>query len=155
MEEVAGEAASRAVELRRVTEKGARLRKKKALNDLLKALAAFGFTRRRAAVPPLHRTVPHWFSQVSLLAPHHALHLGKGGRGGGGELYNNGSIHTCPHMFCIGERGELRWGGGGGKLCDPGSARSTASHSHDGLHGGSGWCTARGVVEGKGGLLCG
>lgn len=68
VEEVAGEAAGRAVELRAVTDKGARLRKKKALNDLLKALAGFGFTRRRSAIPALDRTVPQWFTQVSTLA---------------------------------------------------------------------------------------
>ncbi|KAL0028971.1 hypothetical protein WJX77_009058 [Trebouxia sp. C0004] len=65
IEEVAGEAAERALELRQVTDKGARLRKKKALNDLLKALGALGFTRRRAAVPAHDRTVHAWFTQIS------------------------------------------------------------------------------------------
>ncbi|KAL0049173.1 hypothetical protein WJX82_008148 [Trebouxia sp. C0006] len=65
IEEVAGEAAERALELRQVTDKGARLRKKKALNDLLKALGALGLTRRRAAVPPHDRTVHAWFTQIS------------------------------------------------------------------------------------------
>ena len=71
VEEVAGEAAARAVELRQLTDKGARLRKKKALNDLLKALAGFGFTRRRSAIPVHDRTVQQWFSQVSELCPPH------------------------------------------------------------------------------------
>ncbi len=66
IEEVAGEAAERALELRQVTDKGARLRKKKALNDLLKALGALGLTRRRAAVPPHDRTVHAWFTQVHI-----------------------------------------------------------------------------------------
>ena len=70
VEDVAGEAAARAVELRQLTDKGARLRKKKALNDLLKALAGFGFTRRRAAIPAHDRTVQQWFSQVSRLTPY-------------------------------------------------------------------------------------
>ena len=70
VEEVAGEAAARAGELRQLTDKGARLRKKKALNDLLKALAGFGFTRRRSAIPAHDRTVQQWFSQVSTLCPH-------------------------------------------------------------------------------------
>ena len=65
IEEVAGEAAERALELRQLTDKGARLRKKKALNDLLKALEGLGLTRRRAAVPPHDRTVQAWFTQVS------------------------------------------------------------------------------------------
>lgn len=67
VEDLAGEAAARAVELRQLTDKGARLRKKKALNDLLKALAGFGFTRRRAAIPAYDRTVQQWFSQVSVI----------------------------------------------------------------------------------------
>jgi len=62
---VAGEAAEWALELRQLTNKGARLRKKKALNDLLKALGALGLTRRRSAVPPHDRTVQAWFTQVS------------------------------------------------------------------------------------------
>lgn len=70
VEDVAGEAVARAVELRQLTDKGARLRKKKALNDLLKALAGFGFTRRRAAIPAHDRTVQQWFSQVSRLSPY-------------------------------------------------------------------------------------
>ncbi len=79
IEEVAGEAAERALELRQVTDKGARLRKKKALNDLLKALGALGLTRRRAAVPAHDRTVHAWFIQVWswCIAPTtlHHLHL--------------------------------------------------------------------------------
>lgn len=69
VEEAAGEAAARALELRQLTDKGARLRKKKALNDLLKALADFGFTKRRSAVPAHDRTVQAWFSQVSGSSP--------------------------------------------------------------------------------------
>lgn len=77
VEEVAGEAAARAGELRQLTDKGARLRKKKALNDLLKALAGFGFTRRRSAVPAHNRTVQQWFSQVSGLCLHHHVFIKK------------------------------------------------------------------------------
>ena len=77
---MAGEAAERALELRGVSDKGARLRKKKALNDLLKALGALGLTRRRSAVPANDRTVQAWFTQVgwagvSLLVVPHALFM--------------------------------------------------------------------------------
>lgn len=64
MEELAGEAAERSLQLRGLTEKGARLRKKKALGDLLKALAGQGLSRRRSAVPVQERTVQDWFLQV-------------------------------------------------------------------------------------------
>ena len=74
VEQLAGEAAERALELRQLTEKGARLRKKKALIDLLKALADLGFTKRRSAVPAHDRTVQAWFSQViNLTVLHSAL----------------------------------------------------------------------------------
>lgn len=66
MEDLAAEAAERSLELRGLVEKGARLRKKKALGDLLKALTEVGVSRRRSAVPPEDRTVQAWFLQVSL-----------------------------------------------------------------------------------------
>ena len=87
VEEAASEAAVRALELRQLTDKGARLRKKKALNDLLKALADFGFTRRRSAVPAHDRTVQAWFSQVSSSIQHSCW-----------LLFNPG----CYILLCVG-----------------------------------------------------
>lgn len=69
LEEAAGEAAERALQLKQLTDKGARMRKKKALNDLLRALADFGFTKRRSAVPVHDRSVQAWFSQVCKHVP--------------------------------------------------------------------------------------
>lgn len=66
VEELAVEAAERSLQLRGLTDKGARLRKKKALGDLLKALAGQGLSRRRSAVPAHDRTVQDWFLQVRL-----------------------------------------------------------------------------------------
>ena len=54
----------RALQLRQTSDKGARLRKKKALNDLLKALGEMGLSRSRSAVPVNDRTVQAWFTQV-------------------------------------------------------------------------------------------
>ena len=65
IEAVAGEAAERALQLRQTSDKGARLRKKKALNDLLKALGEMGLSRSRSAVPTNDRSVQDWFTQVS------------------------------------------------------------------------------------------
>ena len=64
IEAVAGEAAEHALQLRQTSDKGARLRKKKALNDLLKALGEMGFSRSRSAVPINDRNVQAWFTQV-------------------------------------------------------------------------------------------
>jgi midasin len=62
---LAGEAASRALALRALTEKGARARKKKALVDFLAALAEAGVSKRSIAVPADQRSVHSWFQQVS------------------------------------------------------------------------------------------
>ena len=56
--------AQRALELRGAADKGARSRKKKALTDLLHALAAAGLSRQRSAVPSVERSVHAWFTQV-------------------------------------------------------------------------------------------
>lgn len=64
---LAAEAAQRALELRGLTAKGARLRKKKALTDLLEALQAAGASRHVSAVPAAQRTVHSWFTQVGSL----------------------------------------------------------------------------------------
>ena len=64
VDELAGEAAQRALELRGLTAKGARLRKKKALTDLLEALQAAGASRHASAVPVDDRSVHAWFAQV-------------------------------------------------------------------------------------------
>ena len=64
MDEVAGVAAARALELRDNNEKGSRARKKSALTDLLRTLAAIGVSKLRSAVPATERTVQAWFRQV-------------------------------------------------------------------------------------------
>ena len=64
LDALAAEAAQRALELRGLTAKGARLRKKKALTDLLEALQAAGASRHVSAVPAAQRTVHSWFAQV-------------------------------------------------------------------------------------------
>jgi midasin len=64
VDSLAGEAAQRAVELRSLSDKGARPRKKKALTDFLSALRSTGLSARRSAVPALERNVHAWFSQV-------------------------------------------------------------------------------------------
>lgn len=64
VEQLAAEAAERSLQLRGLTDKGARLRKKKALGDLLKALQGQGLSRRRSAVPVQDRTVQDWFLQA-------------------------------------------------------------------------------------------
>ncbi|GAB4814208.1 hypothetical protein N2152v2_001254 [Parachlorella kessleri] len=74
---LASEAAERALALRDDAEKGARSRKKKALTDLLKGLAAAGVSRRRTAVPPSHRGVQAWFGQAAA-DPRPLLALGQG-----------------------------------------------------------------------------
>jgi len=52
------------VELRNLTEKGARARKKKALIDFMHALDQAGISAKRSAVPAAERSVHAWFSQV-------------------------------------------------------------------------------------------
>lgn len=64
LDEVAGVAAARALELRENNEKGSRARKKAALTDLLRTLAAVGVSKLRSAVPASDRTVQAWFRQV-------------------------------------------------------------------------------------------
>ncbi|EIE25917.1 hypothetical protein COCSUDRAFT_12734, partial [Coccomyxa subellipsoidea C-169] len=57
LDALAGEVAQRALDLRGAADKGARSRKKKALTDLLHALAAAGLSRQRSAVPSVERSV--------------------------------------------------------------------------------------------------
>lgn len=64
LDEVASVAAARALELRENNEKGSRARKKAALTDLLRTLAAVGVSKLRSAVPVSERTVQAWFRQV-------------------------------------------------------------------------------------------
>ena len=68
LDDLAGEAAQRALELRGLAEKGARSRKKKALVDFMHALAQAGASAKRSAVPAAERSVHAWFSQVWSLA---------------------------------------------------------------------------------------
>lgn len=63
LDSLAGEIAQRALELRGLSDKGARARKKKALVDLLAALQAAGLSRQRSAVPATERSVHSWFAQ--------------------------------------------------------------------------------------------
>eukprot|EP00887_Chlorella_sp_A99_P000601 scaffold17.g601.t1 len=74
VDELASEVISRALELRGDVAKGAKARKKKALTDFFKALAASGVSRRRSVVPSAQRGVQAWFAQGGpvldgLLAP--------------------------------------------------------------------------------------
>ncbi|KAG1668462.1 hypothetical protein FOA52_005235 [Chlamydomonas sp. UWO 241] len=64
VEELAVSAAVRASELRGDGTKGARLRKQKALSDLLHALGALGLSRRAADVPKGDRTATDWFKHA-------------------------------------------------------------------------------------------
>lgn len=64
LDALAGEVAQRALELRGLTEKGARSRKKKALTDLLHALGTAGLSKQRSAIPSSERSVHSWFTQV-------------------------------------------------------------------------------------------
>ena len=74
LDDLAGEAAQRALELRALAEKGARSRKKKALVDFMRALAQAGASAKRSAVPAAERGVHAWFAQVPpLLAAHATL----------------------------------------------------------------------------------
>ena len=67
LDEVASVAAARALQLRATNEKGSRARKKAALTDLLRTLAAVGVSKLRSAVPASDRTVQAWFRQVRWL----------------------------------------------------------------------------------------
>ncbi|KAG7670517.1 hypothetical protein KSW81_003079 [Nannochloris sp. 'desiccata'] len=62
-DELASDVAARAVALRSDVSKGAKARKKKALVDFFRALAAAGVSKLRSAVPPRKRGVQAWFSQ--------------------------------------------------------------------------------------------
>ena len=68
LEDLAGEVAQRALELRGLAEKGARARKKKALIDFMRTLDQVGVSAKRSAVPAAERSVHAWFSQVGSLA---------------------------------------------------------------------------------------
>ena len=75
LDDLAVEAAQRALELRGLAEKGARARKKKALVDFMYALAQAGASAKRSAVPAAERSVYAWFSQVRSLASYAILAL--------------------------------------------------------------------------------
>ncbi len=64
LDDLAGEAARRALELRGLKGKGARARKKKALADFICALQQAGASAKRSAVPAAERGVHACFSQV-------------------------------------------------------------------------------------------
>jgi hypothetical protein len=67
IDEAAGFAAARALELRDSgAEKGSKARKKAALHDLQEGLAALGVSHLRGAVPAHDRAVQAWFRQVCL-----------------------------------------------------------------------------------------
>ena len=68
LDDLAGEAAQRAVELRGLAAKGARARKKKALIDFMQALAQAGASAKRSMVPAAERSVHAWFCQVRACA---------------------------------------------------------------------------------------
>jgi midasin len=63
LDDLAATAASRALSLSTDTTKGARLRKKKALTDLLHALGDAGFSKRASDVPASDRDAAAWFGQ--------------------------------------------------------------------------------------------
>ena len=63
VDSLAAEAAWRAAELRSDTAKGAKLRKKKAVTDLLRALQDLGLSRRAADVPAGKRGGPRAVTQ--------------------------------------------------------------------------------------------
>jgi midasin len=63
LDDLAATAASRALALSTDTTKGARLRKKKALTDLLHAIGDAGFSKRASDVPAGDRDAAAWFSQ--------------------------------------------------------------------------------------------
>ena len=64
LDDLAATAASRALALSGDISKGARLRKKKALSDLLHALGAAGFSKRASEVPMDDRDPAAWFSHA-------------------------------------------------------------------------------------------
>ena len=70
LDDLAGEAAQRALELRGLTAKGARARKKKALIDFMHALEQAGASAKRSTVPVAERSVHAWFCQVRASARH-------------------------------------------------------------------------------------
>jgi midasin len=63
LDDLAATATSRALSLSTDTTKGARLRKKKALTDLLHALGDAGFSKRASDVPAGDRDAAAWFGQ--------------------------------------------------------------------------------------------
>ena len=71
IDEAAGFAAARALELRDGgAEKGSKARKKAALRNLQEGLAALGASHLRSAVPAHDRAVQAWFRQVCRAAKH-------------------------------------------------------------------------------------
>lgn len=65
LEQLCGTAIETSLQLRSLTTKGARLRKKKALVDSLQALNELGFSYKRSAVPAAERSTHAWFLKVS------------------------------------------------------------------------------------------
>lgn len=68
-EGLAGQAVEAALQLRELTDKGSRARKKKALTDFLAALSELGLSRLRTAVPPAERSPHAWLLQVRCFCP--------------------------------------------------------------------------------------
>ena len=66
LEDLASQAARHALDLRSLTEKAARSRKKKALVDFLQALGQLGVSHHRSAIPAAERGIHSWFIQVKL-----------------------------------------------------------------------------------------
>ncbi|GMH33343.1 hypothetical protein BSKO_01177 [Bryopsis sp. KO-2023] len=70
IDELAGAAASRALELKKDVTKAAKSRKKKALSDFFKSLAAIGASKRRSAIPKDEQDVMNRFKHPVLdMAP--------------------------------------------------------------------------------------
>lgn len=69
MEEISEAAAQTALDLKSLTAKGTKPRKKKALLDLLHALGDMGFSYKRSAVPLNERSVHSWFMKVFYVVP--------------------------------------------------------------------------------------
>ena len=134
LDDLAGEAAQRALELRGLAEKGARSRKKKALVDFMHALAAAGASAKRSAVPATERGMHAWFSQVWPMAIHAILprlplegHM-KGLQGDGTSEGESSTANVIgyagePGCGCEGPAGGEQWGSPG---CLSSSAKESA-----------------------------
>ena len=71
---MAGQAARHALDLRSLTDKAARSRKKKALVDFLQALGQLGVSHHRSAIPAAERGIHSWFIQAKLPSPTPSLY---------------------------------------------------------------------------------